>query len=269
MDYSNSAELHELLNPSNQSSLEVHVSDVEQQARIEAMLELVKQKGIKLGIKDYLTQSKSVLDSQERTLDTIYNFQPLMIKDKVIPPVIVETKDITENPDALAYKTTTQVYKIEKQARFSTRAPNWRQYLSFPTTDENVDYVTFIPKEMLPKNAQERNIWKTEAEKAYKAGLVEGQNIVSDAVGRLNKDYLGMVKFHQFVLEGKLSMPAISSQSLAVTSTPDTIALDMKLLQIQQLPQFNSNIETWKPTLKPETISPSNISQKVNLVSEQ
>ena len=46
MDYSNSAELHELLNPSYQSSVEVHVSDVEQQARIEAMIELIKQKGI-------------------------------------------------------------------------------------------------------------------------------------------------------------------------------------------------------------------------------
>ncbi|WP_215904552.1 tyrosine-type recombinase/integrase, partial [Acinetobacter junii] len=41
-------------------------------------------------------------------------------------------------------------------------------------------------------------------------------------------------------------------QSLAVSSTQDTIALDMKLLQIQQLPQFNSNIETWKPILQPE-----------------
>lgn len=49
MDYSNNASLQELLNPSNQSSLEVHVSNVEQQARYEAMLELVKQKGIKLG----------------------------------------------------------------------------------------------------------------------------------------------------------------------------------------------------------------------------
>lgn len=57
MDYSNNASLQELLNPSNQSSLEVHVSNVEQQARYEAMLELVKQKGIKLGINTYLSNS--------------------------------------------------------------------------------------------------------------------------------------------------------------------------------------------------------------------
>lgn len=268
MDYSNNASLQELLNPSNQSSLEVHVSNVEQQARIEAMLELVKQKGIKLGINSYLNQARETVKSNERNLDSIYNFKPYMIKDVVIPPVIIESKDVTETPNTMSYKTTKQTYKIDKQARFSTRAPDWRQYLTFPTLDSNVDYVTFIPKEMLPANEQERKVWKEAAAKSYEMGLVEGRNIVEDAVGRLNKDYIGMVTFHKFVLEGKLSMPAISSQSLAVSSTQDTIALDMKLLQIQQLPQFNSNIESWKPDLQPERIEPSNQNPKINLVSE-
>ncbi|WEI11297.1 type IV secretory system conjugative DNA transfer family protein (plasmid) [Acinetobacter soli] len=167
----------------------------------------------------------------------------------------------------MSYKTTKQTYKILKQARFSTRAPDWRQYLVFPTLDSNVDYVTFIPKEMLPANEQERKIWKETAAKSYEMGLVEGRNIVEDAVDRLKRDYLGMVTFHKFVLEGKLSMPAISSQSLAVSSTQDTIALDMKLLQIQQLPQFNSNIETWKPILQPEQIAPSYQIPKLTLLA--
>lgn len=85
MDYSNNASLQELLNPSNQSSLEVHVSNVEQQARYEAMLELVKQKGIKLGINTYLSNSREVIKSQERNLDTIFNFKPYMIKGVVVP----------------------------------------------------------------------------------------------------------------------------------------------------------------------------------------
>ena len=84
MDYSNNASLQELLNPSNQSSLEVHVSNVEQQARYEAMLELVKQKGIKLGINTYLSNAREVIKSQERNLDTIFNFKPYMIKDVVV-----------------------------------------------------------------------------------------------------------------------------------------------------------------------------------------
>lgn len=268
MDYSDNANLQELLNPSSQSSLEVHVSDIEQQARIEAMLELVTQKGIKLGINDYLSDARSAINSQERNLDTIYNFRPYMIKDVVIPPVVIESKNLVENPNSLAYKTTKQTYRIDKQARFSTRAPDWRQYLTFPILDSAVDYVTFIPKEMLPSSDQEQKIWKQEAEKAYKLGLIEGRNIVEDAVGRLNKDYIGMITFHKFVLEGKLSMPAFSSQSLAVSSTKDTMALDTKLLQIQQLPQFNSNIETWKPVIQPEKIEPSNSNSKINLVSE-
>ena len=268
MDYSNNASLQELLNPSSQSSVEVYVSDVEQQARIEAMLELVKQKGIKLGINDYLKETRSVIQSQERHLDSIYNFKPYMIKNVIIPPVIIESKDLIETPNPLSYKTTKQTYKIDKQARFSTRAPDWRQYLTFPTLDSNVDYVTFIPKEMLPSNQQERTLWEKEATKAYKAGLIEGKNILDDAIGRLNKDFLGMLKFHEFVIEGKLSMPAISSQALAVAATQDSMALDMKLLQIQQLPQFNANTESWKPTIYPETIQPGKVNPKINLVSE-
>ncbi|WEH96401.1 hypothetical protein PYR73_17005 (plasmid) [Acinetobacter soli] len=92
MDYSNNASLQELLNPSNQSSLEVHVSNVEQQARYEAMLELVKQKGIKLGINTYLSNAREVIKSQERNLDTIFNFKPYMIKDVVVPRLLLNQK---------------------------------------------------------------------------------------------------------------------------------------------------------------------------------
>lgn len=92
MDYSNNASLQELLNPSNQSSLEVHVSNVEQQARYEAMLELVKQKGIKLGINTYLSNAREVIKSQERNLDTIFNFKPYMIKGVVVPRLLLNQK---------------------------------------------------------------------------------------------------------------------------------------------------------------------------------
>lgn len=268
MDYSNNAEFQQLLNPSNQASMEVYVSEIEQQARTEAMLELVRQKGFKLGINDYLKEARQTIETQERALDTIYNFQPLMIQERVIPPVIIESKSLLENLNPLSLKTTGVVYKIEKNARFSTRAPNYRQYLSFPNTDENIDYVTFIPTNLLPKNSQERALWTKEAEKSYKRGLNEGANILKDAFGRLNKDYVGMVKFHEFEIQGKLSMPAISSQFLAVASTPDSIALDMNLLQIQKLPSFNVDLASWKTTLKPEVIKPSGETQKVNLVSE-
>jgi defect-in-organelle-trafficking protein DotC len=69
-------------------------------------------------------------------------------------------------------------------------------------------------------------------------------------------------------MQGKLSMPAFASQSLAVASTGNTISLDQTLLTITQLPVFNSNIDSWQSWFTPVKAKPSNVQLRINKVDD-
>nr|WP_240533995.1 type IV secretory system conjugative DNA transfer family protein [Aeromonas veronii] len=72
---------------------------------------------------------------------------------------------------------------------------------------------------------------------------VEQANLMLQyGLDRMNRDYTGMLRFHSFVMQGKLTMPAIASESIAVTHNGQTMAVDETLLRITTLPEFNGKM---------------------------
>nr|WP_240533992.1 type IV secretory system conjugative DNA transfer family protein [Aeromonas veronii] len=73
----------------------------------------------------------------------------------------------------------------------------------------------------------------------------------------MNRDYTGMLRFHSFVMQGKLTMPAIASESIAVTHNGQTMAVDETLLRITTLPEFNGKMANGRvPSSRPPTRLP-------------
>ena len=66
------------------------------------------------------------------------------------------------------------------------------------------------------------------------------------AMDRMNRDFAGMIRFRTFAVEGKLSMPAIASESIPVTRDGQTMAVDETLLRITTLPTFDGTSSHWK-----------------------
>lgn len=75
-------------------------------------------------------QINNIIQTDSRQLDAIYNFNALMIQGKVVPPVISEANDLYNQKGTDQIRLTKRVYNIEKQASFSSTAPNWRSYLN-------------------------------------------------------------------------------------------------------------------------------------------
>lgn len=263
------AELQELLNQANHP---VTVNEVATQLRNEERLRILKENAYNhaaaRGIARKLKEAREAVALNERQLDAVFDFGPLMIQGKIVPPVITESRDIIQNPDDVTIKTTGAVYKIDQQARFSTLPPNWRLYLSFPEQQYDVGENEAFYGELAPKNNSERDAVRKEIIRGYKDGMQQGVDIIQYAFNKLNRDYTGMIKFHEFVMQGKLSMPAFASQSLAVASTGNTISLDQTLLTITQLPVFNSNIDSWQSWFTPVKAKPSNVQLRINKVDD-
>lgn len=223
--------------------------------RLAAILESAYQYALKKGIESEMRAVRAVISKNERNLDAIYNFSPLMI-DRVVPPVITVTKDIVQNPNESSIKTTGVVYKIEKQAYFSTLPPNWRTYLTFPETSYAVDVTETPTKDLMPKGGAELTAWN----KRVTAGFTEGQKVAQDmfkhGLNKLNRDYMGIVRFHQFVLEGKINMPTLNRAELAVSNNGSIMSIDQKMLNIRTLPSFVGNTLKWTAWLTPVKYNP-------------
>jgi defect-in-organelle-trafficking protein DotC len=225
-----------------------HQKNVATQARIQALFDTAFKLGVKSGLTwQLLTINKSV-KKYTRELDTVYDFGRLMVKDLVVPPVITETRDLYHQDGDNSLRLSGAYYRIESQAKFASNAPNWREYLMFPTPDSS-STDTFLT--IKPKNDSEEQLWRAAVSDGWQQGVEQANLLLRNGLDRLNRDFIGMLRFHTFVTQGKITMPLIATERIPVTKKNGTLAVDEKLLRISKLPDFDENIEKWRSIIRP------------------
>jgi defect-in-organelle-trafficking protein DotC len=214
-----------------------------QNVRARALIDMGTGIGLRAGIAWQIANINKVIHQNERNLDSVYDFESLMIRQRVVPAVISEARDLYNQDGDLALRLSGAFYRIESQPRFSSVAPNWRAYLTFPPPPpENT--VTF--NSMLPRDDQERDIWNKAVTDGWMQGVEQANLMLQAGLDRMNRDYTGMLRFRSFVIEGKISMPVIAAESIAVTKEGATMAVDETLLRITTLPAFNAKADAWR-----------------------
>ncbi len=222
--------------------------------KMQALKEAALGIGVKAGLRMQLANINRAIDQHKRELDTIYDFGNLMIRDRVVRPVITEARDLYNQDGAYALRLSGAYYKIEQQARFSSVPPNWREYLSFGT-GKGSDEPVFGA--MRPKNDAERQMWRQYIAEGWEQGIEQANVMLQYGLDRLNRDMLGMIRFHTFVLNRKITMPAVASQSWEYSKEGgDAIAVDETLLRITTLPEFNTSVSQWRASVKTADIVP-------------
>ena len=184
----------------------------------------------------------TALDKASRDLDLIYNFLPLMISGRVIPPVLTETRELYTQDGNVDLRLAGHSYKIEMQARFSSRPPQWREYLF-------VDYGTANPviSNLLPRTSEEQELWKKCVAEGWGKGIKQADDIFKINMNRLNRDFTGMTRYRVLALKNMVSMPIVAAQNMPLTGSGDTMNVDETLLRITALPQFQRDMRDWTP----------------------
>jgi len=223
--------------------------------KIEALKDAALGLGVKAGLRKQIYHINDVIEGRKRELDTIYDFGSLMIRDRVVPAVITEARDLYNQDGAYALRLSGAYYKIEQQPRFSSVPPNWREYLSFDPgdKDDSQDFGTIHPK-----TEYEHQVWREYIAKGWEQGIEQGNVMLQYGLDRLNRDLLGMIRFRTFVVQKKITMPAIASESWAYLKQNggDSVTLDETLLRITTLPEFNPTIGKWRALVKTSEIVP-------------
>lgn len=105
--------------------------------------------------------------------------------------------------------------------------------------------VDALPNELKPKNSAEERAFKEAMNKGIEDGVREADAIFKHQLNRLNQTYKGMIAFHRFVMDGKITIPAIARRDIALTGNGNTLMLNQTNFEITSLPQFVNNTKLW------------------------
>jgi defect-in-organelle-trafficking protein DotC len=212
-----------------------------------ALRETALSLGAQSGLASEARNVNADLTKYARTLDAIYNFNALIIEPNILPPVLLEGRQTLNLADTQTIRLSDRTYKVSKQARFVTTAPNWRQYLWMDYQKPDMPNIT-----LLPKTKEERVLWQFYVEKGWHKGQEQAGVILQESIARIKEDFKGMILYRKLLALNMVSAPFVSHTNLGITGDGSEIHIDDRVLRITALPALNTNSADWKAAVAVE-----------------
>jgi defect-in-organelle-trafficking protein DotC len=218
--------------------------------RLKGVRQAAEELGVQSALADESTVINGVLEAHSYQLSQVFNFRLLMYKDSVLPPVIVSAENelrISESGDDI--RVGGKSYHIIEQVRFVTAPPTWRDYLIM-----NYPYPDYPNPAMLPKNSKEREAWKEGLSAGWKEGVAQALSIYQVNLGRLNRDFNGMVLYRELLAQNMVSPFYVVKQDKGITGDASHITVDDQSWQISAKPQLQLHSQLWQPVLMSQPV---------------
>src|SRR5947209_4795816 len=101
---------------------DLHVDNI----RLQAIRDTALSVGAQGGLAWRSHQIDTMLLESQNHLDQIFNFNAVMLKHNVLPPVLVEGRNTLNLANTQAIRLADRIYKIQSPPHFVTAAPTWR-----------------------------------------------------------------------------------------------------------------------------------------------
>lgn len=180
--------------------------------------------------------------SKSASLDTIFNFTPLMLSGgSILPPVISENNNrVNKNKNTLIL--TKRSFDISAPAKLISAIPTWRDYIIStkhvlpPTASEDI----------LPTNELEVVAWQSSIRDGWALGKNQAEAEFIQSIRRLTTDYLGMLRFTLLLKKNMISPPYVSVTNLGITNTKNNLNIGQSSIKLIQPSFFNDNYKGWQ-----------------------
>lgn len=215
-------------------------------AQVTAMRnKLLTDTAMSLGAQAGLAWASEKMNQQlnkDRTyLDSIFNFNAMMLSHGVLPPVLEEGDYTLNVDDPNTIRVSDKTYHILQQAHFATTAPNWRDFLWLTYTKPELP-----DKTLLPRNAEEQKVWKTAIHLGFDKGIEQAYSIFKQNLTRLKRDYQGMILYRKLLQQKIINAPFVSRTELGVTGSGEDLRVNDQVLRIVELPHLQTESKQWK-----------------------
>ena len=181
------------------------------------------------------------LEKDKWYLETIYNFNGMMLSHGVLPPVLEEGDNSLNLADPNTIRIADKTYKIVAQARFATTPPNWHDYLWMTYTKPELP-----SKFLLPHTSEEQHVWKKSIKLGWEKGIEQAYSIFQQSLATLKRDYRGMLLYRKLLQEKMVSPPYVSKTNLGVTGNGSDMRINDQVLRIAELPKLQTDSNNWQ-----------------------
>ncbi|MCF6777453.1 type IV secretion system DotC family protein [Thiotrichales bacterium 19X7-9] len=244
--------LQDLTNLPNQA----YYQKDEQKADDNIRMKAIQQAALELGTQAALAWSAKVIDkrleSMAQTLNQMYNFNSLMLKNHVMPPVIVQSNNLVNmGPNGDKIRLGGKSYRIVKQARLVSVAPTWRDYLwmSYKTPE--------LPNRVLmPENNNEKKVWDETIQKAWYMGIQQAEAIYKIKVNEITRDYKGMLLYRNLLAKRMVNPPYVEKSLKGITGNGNQMVIDDQSWTLTDKPQLQTDSNLWTPIVVNDSKKP-------------
>lgn len=217
--------------------------------RQKAVKDAALSMGMQAGLAAESRKINAYLDTQAKYLNQVYNFNMLMYKRNILPPVLESSQNAVHVGDAgndirIAGKT----YRIIRQVTFVSTPPSWHQYLSMHFADP-----TLPNKVLLPKNADEQTIWKQNVAYGWNQGIQQAVTIFNIENARLKRDFEGMVLYKDLMLKHMISPYYVTKTDKGITGDGNHMVIDDQNWRITSKPQLQLQSKLWHAPVTKES----------------
>lgn len=212
--------------------------------RLKSLQDSAMSIGAQGGLAAAARQINERMNKDRKYLDSIFNFNGMMLSHGVIPPVLEQGDYSLNLDDPNTIRVADRTYKIVLQARFATTPPNWRDYLTLAFSKPSLP-----DKTLLPRNASEQRIWQKGIRAGWEKGVEQASSIFQQNLARLKRDYRGMILYRKLLQENMVSPPFVSRTELGITGTGADMRINDQVLRIVELPKLQTNSKRWQAVL--------------------
>lgn len=238
-------ELQEKRKVIKEEDVEEYLKEKSQESADNIRLDSIYMEALKYGTQSGLyyrsTELQKFVENYESELGKTFPFNALLLANgKVVPPVIVESKNNVQNQNKFTLRITDRSYSIVEQVKVVNTPVTWRDYITFMTIPP------ILPDDMLlPLNPKEDHYWKMGVAKGWETGVSQGNSIYLENIRRLERDFIGMVRYHLMQKRGLVNSPITSNIKLGITGNDDNMNVNEVIFNIDRVATFNKDGETW------------------------
>ncbi len=228
--------------------------------RLEALKEAALSYGARGGLAARTKEIVGELEKRSSYLDKVYDFRSLLVSAPsgllIEPPVISESLNaLLIEGDGQTAAVADSVYMINQNVRIVAAPRNWRTYL-----ERTWGAVEPPPEILRPKNAEERDLWRTLTEQGWIEGRTQADDVFEQDLNKLSADFNGMVRYRKLLAQGMVSPPfaqqvdrgvtgvtrnaSVGGQSVPVTTT---MRVGDRAVVITGVPELITGSDQWRP----------------------
>lgn len=186
------------------------------------------------------------LQMREDSLYKMYQFSSLVNAHGLVPPVIVQAQDVAAfSPDQV--RTANHVYRIEREERFVSVPPSWRDYLfaGLPVNGR----VDLPVVEARPQDGKEMAVWQLAVRRGWEEGTTQADAILDANFSRLTRDYSGMLLYSSLLQQGMISRSHVAQLAQTVTGDSKQIMIGDTLRRLTGRALFDVDYRNWQPAI--------------------